>query len=81
MSRQQALDPIDESTPVSSFPSIYNEDINELKRMIVDLQQQLTNKNQEITTLKNNFNAALNTLRAEYTRMIDDLKNKIEDNQ
>ena len=81
MSRQQALDPIDESTPVSSLPSIYNEDINELKRMIVDLHQQLENKNQEITTLKNNFNNALNALRAEYTRMIDDLKNKIEDNQ
>jgi transcription initiation factor IIE alpha subunit len=49
--------------------------------MIVDLHQQLENKNQEITTLKNNFNNALNALRAEYTRMIDDLKNKIEDNQ
>ena len=74
------LTKIQDSTAVHEFPTIYNENIEKLERKIVDLEDEISEKDAKIEELKTKFNAALNALRAEYIAMIDDLKNKIENN-
>lgn len=74
------LTKIQDSTAVHEFPTIHNENIEKLERKIVDLEDEISEKDAKIEELKTKFNAALNALRAEYIAMIDDLKNKIENN-
>lgn len=75
------LQRIQDSTPVHSFPAIYNVNIENLENEIARLQDELNDKQAKIDELKTKFNSALNTLRAEYIAMIEELKTRIEDNQ
>ena len=56
---------IQDSTPVSTFPEIYNQNISTLEQKISNLEAQLDAKQSEIDSLKEKFNAALNVLRSE----------------
>ena len=76
-----SLTRIQDSTTVHSFPGIYNQNIETLEQEIASLHTALNDKETEINDLKTKFNSALNALRAEYIRMIDELKTQIEDNQ
>ena len=76
-----SLTRIQDSTAVHSFPGIYNQNIETLEQEIASLHTTLNEKEAEINDLKTKFNSALNALRAEYIRMIDELKTQIEDNQ
>ena len=76
-----SLTRIQDSTEVHRFPEIYNGNIESLEREIASLHTALNTKEAEINDLKTKFNSALNALRAEYIRMIDELKTQIEDNQ
>ena len=67
--------PIQDSTPVSGFPEIYNENNSILEQKISSLEAQLEAKQVEINSLKDKFNAALNALRAEYLAEINKLSN------
>lgn len=75
------LEKIQDSTPVHDFPAIHNGNIDSLEAEIERLNNVLSQKDRDIADLKTKFNAALNTLRAEYIAMIDELKSRIEDNQ
>lgn len=74
------LQRIQDSTPVHSFPTIHNQNIEELEREIAELNRVIAEKDKAIAELKNKFNSALNTLRAEYMALYDKCV-KIEDNQ
>lgn len=63
------LNIINESTPISDFPEIYNNNINELVNEINRLNNVISAKDVEIRTLKNTFQIALNNLRAEFTNL------------
>ena len=67
--------PIQDSTPVSEFPEIYNENNSILEQKISSLEAQLEAKQLEIDSLKEKFNAALNVLRSEYLTEINKLSN------
>ena len=69
------LNIINESTPISDFPEIYNNNINELVNEINRLNNVISAKDVEIRTLKNTFQIALNNLRAEYINMFTNLEN------
>ena len=68
------LNIINESTPISDFPEIYNNNINELVNEINRLNNVISAKDGEIRALKNTFQIALNNLRAEYKAMFDALE-------
>lgn len=74
------LQRINDSTPVHSFPSIHNHNIEELEGEITRLNNVIEEKDAIIAELKTKFNSALNALRAEYSAMFDKCV-KIEDNQ
>ena len=67
---------IQDSTPVHEFPGKYSDLIAALNSRIDTLNSIIAAKDNEITTLKSKFNSALNTLRAEYLRMFDELESK-----
>lgn len=69
------LNIINESTPISDFPEIYNNNINELVNEINRLNNVISAKDGEIRALKNTFQIALNNLRAEYINMFTNLEN------
>ena len=69
------LNMINESTPISDFPEIYNNNINELVNEINRLNSVISAKDGEIRALKNTFQIALNNLRAEYINMFTNLEN------
>lgn len=69
------LNKINESTPISDFPEIYNNNINELVNEINRLNNVISAKDGEIRALKNTFQIALNNLRAEYINMFTNLEN------
>ena len=66
---------INESTPISDFPEIYNNNINELVNEINRLNNVISAKDGEIRALKKTFQTALNNLRAEYINMFTNLEN------
>ena len=68
------LQTINESTPISDFPEIYNKNIDELVNEINRLNNVISAKDGEIRTLRNTFQRALADLRAEYIRMFADLE-------
>ena len=74
------LERIQDSTPVHSFPTIHNQNVEELESEISRLNQVISEKDALIADLKTKFNSALNTLRAEYIALYDKCV-KIEDNQ
>lgn len=65
------LNKINESTPISDFPEIYNNNINELVNEINRLNSVISAKDVEIGVLKN----MLNNLRKEYIGMFTNLEN------
>ena len=65
------LNKINESTPISDFPEIYNNNINELVNEINRLNSVISAKDVEIGALKN----MLNNLRKEYIGMFTNLEN------
>ena len=73
------LTKIENTTPVRDFPKIYNGNIGELVSEINRLNQQLSQKDSEIETLKQQFNNALGKIRAEYLAMFEQLKNENSD--
>ena len=65
------LNKINESTPISDFPEIYNNNINELVNEINRLNSVISAKDGEIKALKD----MLNKLRKEYIGMFANLEN------
>lgn len=65
------LNMINESTPISDFPEIYNNNIKELVNEINRLNSVISAKDVEIGALKN----MLNNLRKEYIGMFTNLEN------
>lgn len=70
-----ALQKIQGSTPIHSFPDIHNQNVEELQSEITRLEGIISQQTQEINNLKNKFNSAITALRAEYMRLIDEVKN------
>ena len=65
------LNKINESTPISDFPEIYNNNINELVKEINRLNNVISAKEGEIRALKD----MLKNLRNEYIGMFANLEN------
>ena len=70
------LTPIYSYTNIHKFPEIYNGNITELENKITELENAIKDKEQEINSLKSKFKSALNSLRAEYLNMFNELENK-----
>ena len=65
------LTKIENTTPVREFPDIYNGNIDELVSEINRLNQQLSQKDDEIENLRISVSSALNRMRSEYIAMFD----------
>ena len=71
MAERNPFEEITPGTPIKEFPGYYNQDIGALVNKINELEDAIAEKDSQISKLRNDFVAASNKLRAEYTSILD----------
>lgn len=69
-----------DNTPIKDFPSIYNENLDELNTSIESLNESIElikGENGIIKNLKTAFNSAIGRIRAEYIQMFEDMSGSL----